>query len=601
MVPIIMKVYAVTSLALTLFASTATAKSSESQNIQPRPSCQDLKHKALHLNQCMSAYNFYQQIVNNIALNNLLKQPASPSSQLNYRSSEKFTYYEHLPNKNSKPAYSDQTPYSCENAFKTPGSSNQSPYSKAGFFKNYGGGAPLCNALNYIQTVGNPNWDPSQPIQKCTHPNQANNNYKCSGNYFSALTNTHAIKLIHTAPLTWKPLINSLGTNTISTYLESGGPLGTPSTSKISEYYSPNTPYRIYTTNKSNQPIIPKTGFYGMSGGGGSGSGFEVKIAYNHACYLENKASLQKLGLNNKNCTAQPRKGNCSITAFSGGFGGGGGMTTSRTSSPSTIYIDGGGGGGAQFNLGISNSIMQSASIGAGSNYNPSTLTIPTQLSINNMDAYLTTLDNFSNNKSRYLLKKFTQSGPCINHIEIQGGGGMGAGFEVIGPNSEEYTPHPYSSSGGFQFAVKLHPVFMTADNSKRLQRTTPAEINRGVSNFYQFSGVYWKHATSRKITNLLIEKSGGGWGSCPLTLSNLRNLSIYCMAAYPAQWKINKPSTLDFNSMQPYMFMNYLTSTDNNPKCNPLNIKNFTQKHYPHAASFEKACRLIAPFSNGL
>lgn len=601
-----MKVHAVTSLSLILLASAAVADKDASQKIHPRSSCNDLKYKQLHLNQCQSAYNMSQQIINRITKENLLQSNRHPL--IRYAERTVFTYYEHLPDANSTPAYSDQTPEPCENAFKTPGTSKQNPLEQDGDFVDGGSHSPLCNLINYVQTVGNPLWQ-ANTYPTCSATTSANHSYKCSGSYFNALTHTELVENMLTSPNNWRSVINSLGAYAYNTYIQSSGTLGTPKQYQPATYYSPNKPYYTATNNKPSQPIIPNPkhpnyAYYGISGGGGSGAGFEVNIIYNYECYKENKAHLNTLGLNDSNCKAGfTHSNNCTITAFSGGFGGGGGMTSSRWSTPTTVSIGGGGGGGAQFNLGHN---QQGASIGAGSNLSPTTTPSPLQWSINQAQRYISLLNNFSDADSHYLTNHFTRGGLCVNHFEIQGGGGMGAGLEVIGANNNEYTPHPYSSSGGFQFTTKLYPILTTADNTTTNEAlTTAATINQSVSNFYIHSGNYWKKATTSKITRHLATIAGGSWDSCPLTMSNLQTLAIYCMAVInPSDWGLNKPTTLQQDQMTSYMYTDYMTATDRNPKCNPHNIPNFTQKNYPvlnnpnprqKSVLFEK-CSIIAP-----
>eukprot|EP00913_Durusdinium_trenchii_P028003 g26254.t1 len=169
----------------------------------------------------------------------------------------------------------------------------------------------------------------------------------------------------------------------------------------------------LYQQNQDGRP------YWGVSGGGGAGAGFEI--------FCVNDTNEEE------------------ETIITGGGGGGGGVNTPEEGTP--IEAGGGGGGGVQVGAdGI-------PAVGAGAGNHP-----PGVISIE-----MTQTDHKNWIES---MKKVAESiRSCAStpgkHISLRGGDGGGAGFEAYLPwnvtnpegNPEEVQPHGLSFGYGFQFA----------------------------------------------------------------------------------------------------------------------------------------------------
>ncbi|CAK9068583.1 unnamed protein product [Durusdinium trenchii] len=187
----------------------------------------------------------------------------------------------------------------------------------------------------------------------------------------------------------------------------------------------------LYQQNQDGRP------YWGVSGGGGAGAGFEI--------FCVNDTNEEE------------------ETIITGGGGGGGGVNTPEEGTP--IEAGGGGGGGVQVGAdGI-------PAVGAGAGNHP-----PGVISIE-----MTQTDHKNWIES---MKKVAESiRSCAStpgkHISLRGGDGGGAGFEAYLPwnvtnpegNPEEVQPHGLSFGYGFQFA--LGPKTEDPD-SPRAVRLTP-------------------------------------------------------------------------------------------------------------------------------
>lgn len=502
----------------TLFIA-STPLASQQQTIKAIHSCNNVT--AMQQSMCNSSYQFSIDIVNTLK-NELISYEDDVSAAI-IPSYHAFTFYNHLPNP------LDQTALLCSNAFMN---TTDKPYGAQG------GGQPLCNLINYVQSVGEP--------------------YKQTNQFFTSLLQYSTVSKLPSKNSAFENTVNSLGAQAANEFTEADN--------YTNQYYIPVVPYHTDKLTQSN--------YYGMSGGGGSGAGFELKIKYKQQClHNSNRTQLNNLGLNTSNCTKDDNSlNNCVITVYSGGFGGGGGMT-SPDSNNQKLYIGAGGGGGAQFNINQN----QSSSIGAGmgaQNAQP-------QYSISNQAVYLKYL-NSETFQDNYLFPG------CVKYFIVEGGGGMGAGFELL-PKSNTLSETPiYSSGAGFQFTHIIKPL-----TSIEAEELPLAQINRSVTNFYQSSGTYWKLASQPKITFKLKQVCKGGWNQCPICMTNLQAISIYCMAMNPSQWHITGSPTLSYDNIRPYMFMNFLTAKDSSSQCNRT-IANFTKSNYPNNASLQQVCNII-------
>ena len=205
--------------------------------------------------------------------------------------------------------------------------------------------------------------------------------------------------------------------------------------------------YLPYATQQSQLQSWPPAGinYWGMSGGGGSGAGYQIEA------FKPNSATHYVL--------------------FSGGGGGGGGNTTPELNNPSPpnlINTGSGGGGGSQFancyvtHDGNLNGLGLGAGTGSGLSITEGhdvTYQAPpaTDYSFYPPNTHPSwshdmTLASYGDNLSylfRTLIPLLYNSGYTI---AITGGGGGGAGLEFLNSAGAEYQPHPVSIGYGFNF-----------------------------------------------------------------------------------------------------------------------------------------------------
>lgn len=219
-----------------------------------------------------------------------------------------------------------------------------------------------------------------------------------------------------------------------------------------------NIPYYADTVNK--------TPLYGLSGGGGSGWGAELKV---------------------------PGKQSSSfVTLLSFGGGGGGGMTQNINDPETNLYAGSGGGGGMQFASGFvyKNQSQNHLGLGAGVGTSfivqslpaPNLVLDPVQYSYSNINGCTThdtdsagaqeVLSNYSNmlvQLKAYLLANYNHSVPLV----LVGGGGMGGGMEYMQNNGQE-APNLISTQGGFSFQYVFQSKNQAMPSS--LQNTDPLD-----------------------------------------------------------------------------------------------------------------------------
>ncbi len=221
---------------------------------------------------------------------------------------------------------------------------------------------------------------------------------------------------------------------------------------------------------------VNKTPLYGLSGGGGSGWGAELKVP-----------------------GSQP---NSFVTLLSFGGGGGGGMTQNINDPSTNLYAGSGGGGGMQFANGFTYQGQSQNHLGLGAGAGTSFTAqasasnglalSPVQYSYNDVNGCTThnaqspaaqaVVNNYSDmlvQLKKYLLTSYKNSTPIV----LVGGGGMGGGMEYMKNNGQE-APSLISTQGGFSFQY----VFQSKNQALPtvLQNTDPLDQLYGV-----MGGVY--------------------------------------------------------------------------------------------------------------
>lgn len=194
---------------------------------------------------------------------------------------------------------------------------------------------------------------------------------------------------------------------------------------------------------------IPNVNFWGISGGGGSGAGFQI-LAF------------------------MPGSDN-HYTLYSGGGGGGGGNTNPEISNGLNylINVGSGGGGGNQFaNCYINNNQhLDGLGLGAGTGSGQSILegtNFPFQTPPAVEYSFLAPTNypswDHSTIRSQYgsnLQNLFNTHIPALYAqgytIQISGGGGGGSGLEFLDPSQAEFVPHAVSIGHGFNFCMAFN------------------------------------------------------------------------------------------------------------------------------------------------
>lgn len=203
-------------------------------------------------------------------------------------------------------------------------------------------------------------------------------------------------------------------------------------------------PYQLTSDQQSLEIWPPKTNYWGSSGGGGSGAGYQIE--------------------------AFMPGSNTHYTLFSGGGGGGGGNTTPEESNSliNLINVGSGGGGGSQFSecYRVGSDNLNGLGLGAGTG---SGLSIPQGSNVTFAAAPAvdysyyppfshptwnnnTVLTQYGDN----LVYLFQTLIPQLYNegytITVTGGGGGGAGLEFLNQQGQEFQPHPVSIGYGFNF-----------------------------------------------------------------------------------------------------------------------------------------------------
>lgn len=247
-------------------------------------------------------------------------------------------------------------------------------------------------------------------------------------------------------------------------------------------------PYQLTSGQSSLAHWPPDMAYYGISGGGGSGAGYQIQ--------------------------AFKPGSSTHYTLFSGGGGGGGGNTTPEGISPlvNMINVGSGGGGGSQFSdcyiVGSEN--LNGLGLGAGTGSGVSTRegTNVTYAAPPAVDySYYPpvshpgwnntmVMNNYANNLTylfHTLIPQLYNEGYTIT---VSGGGGGGTGLEFLNPQGQEYVPHPVSVGYGFNFcyAFNKNNQYVSTDCiSSSGTTTTTGEtstdldtlIYQNVGNFY--------------------------------------------------------------------------------------------------------------------
>lgn len=255
-------------------------------------------------------------------------------------------------------------------------------------------------------------------------------------------------------------------------------------------------PYQLTSgqTVLETWPTPTSMHYWGISGGGGSGAGFQIQAF--------------------KPGTATH------YTLFSGGGGGGAGNTTPEAVSLNTLFalinVGSGGGGGSQFadcyvkNNVNYNGLGLGAGTGSGLSTNQGSNVIFTQPPAVDY-SYYAPVSNPSWS-DQVILENYVQNmGYLFNNlipflydqgytITITGGGGGGTGLEFLDAAGNEFQPHPLSIGYGFNFCYAFNKThqFNPKDciPSENIGKTSET-INNLV---YQNIGALFNQATEKAI-----------------------------------------------------------------------------------------------------
>lgn len=310
-----------------------------------------------------------------------------------------------------------------------------------------GGGAPLCDLMGYATSNSGAN----ASISKLFPPYLT----MLLGTAYPIESNTTVLQRLPELMATFAlpvmdPSVQHLGYNGYVDFLNSYylQQTVTPYADCGTSAVCPALYYLPYATNSTQLlQTWPPAGinYWGMSGGGGSGAGYQIE--------------------------AFKPKSATHYVLFSGGGGGGGGNTTPENTPPSVINListGSGGGGGSQFancfvtNEGNFNGLGLGAGTGSGLNvieghdvsYQAPPATDYSFYPPNTHPSWdhNTTLTSYGNNLYylfHTLIPQLYNSGYTI---AVTGGGGGGAGLEFLNSAGAEYQPHPVSIGYGFNF-----------------------------------------------------------------------------------------------------------------------------------------------------
>lgn len=210
--------------------------------------------------------------------------------------------------------------------------------------------------------------------------------------------------------------------------------------------------YLPYSSTESTLRAWPPSGiqYWGMSGGGGSGAGYQIE-AFKPGSAIH-------------------------YTLFTGGGGGGGGNTTPEglnTSSLTLLNTGSGGGGGSQFaNCYVTTSgNLNGLGLGSGTGSGLSAIegdTVAYQAPPVTSYSYYppisspswshdTILTAYTDNLTYLFNTLIPQLYDDGYTIAVTGGGGGGSGLEFLNAAGEEYQPHPVSIGYGFNFCYAFN------------------------------------------------------------------------------------------------------------------------------------------------
>ncbi len=503
--------------ASTAWADNTTEPSQQQKHINKISNCSQLKYPQLHSNVCEGAQRFADG-VNEIAKKII---PGAFST-----SGSKFTFYEQAPD---KPTYEAQTPNPCKSAFKPSFGTLKNPADLTG------GGTPLCNMLMFVESAQG----------QLPFDYTSSGNHKQPITYFNSLIDSNSVNNFFGHQVgPFAAVVKKLGSSAVSIMTET-------LPSKTGAIYYPEPPYTINKTNKT---------YHGISGGGGSGAGFEIFVIYkNKSCIPANATPTQKNKLK--------------VAVFTGGFGGGGGITSPEIDAK--LSAGAGGGGGLQFYNGLGLGAGAShASKEVGYSYNAGEdLSTISKHDRSILNQYLHLLE------PARMAAVFKLNKKCVDYITIEGGGGMGSGFELLNKNAEEYATHAYSSEGGFQFTYQWKWAEPQAMAIKRV--ATPTAVNPDLTPFYQAMGGYWAKVSKSKSLKQFKKICKGSWGKCPNCLFSLQNYSIFCKAKQQGTLAITQGNNGKLLGIPAYMLISYPTGPKTQCKVSikPLNKKTSYQQ----------------------
>lgn len=260
----------------------------------------------------------------------------------------------------------------------------------------------------------------------------------------------------------------------------------------------PSLYYLPYHTEESTLQTWPPHDirYWGMSGGGGSGSGYQIE--------------------------AFKPGSTTHYTLFSGGGGGGGGNTSPENlnTPPVTLINTGsGGGGGSQFancfitTDGNLNGLGLGAGTGAGLSsieghnviYQPPPATDysfypPASHATWNHDTILAAYGSNLTYLFNTLIPQLYNDGYTIT---ITGGGGGGSGLEFLNAEAAEYQPHPVSIGYGFNFCYVFNKAQQhTATDCISSPNASPAGAVSSDNLIYKNIGTFFNQGMNLAVSN---------------------------------------------------------------------------------------------------
>lgn len=485
--------------------------------------CNDIKSRPFSTEDCQTAYKYGQNFEK--FLMRVLKIPfATPEFT-------QFFYFQHTPSV-------DETTIDCHSA-------TQPGVGLDGSIQ--GGGVPLCSLMSFA-TV-NSSLTNNSSEGKLFPP------------YLTFLLATQypitssTIPLNNASELTTKfgtaemdDLVRDLGyvgyVNFMNNYYTDQ--LGSSSAYSTCGTTGPTCPSIFYVPLQLPQAQLqqwpPTISYWGISGGGGSGAGYQIQ--------------------------AFPPGSSMHYTLFTGGGGGGGGMTTPEiTTQQVTALINtgSGGGGGSQYANCYTDSLHQNLNglgLGAGTGGGISTVenipvtfqappavsytynaptTNPSWSQRTILDRYVSNLTNLVN-----LIADLYDEGYVIT---VTGGGGGGAGLEFLNSSGQEFQPHPVSIGYGFNFCYAFQKDGIINRSTDCVSSTTSVTSSGQTLDtiIYQNVGNFYNQGMALAI---LPENCPGGYSNFACTcafqhayvicqLENVLTANGYSSADIPT-WLIN-------------------------------------------------------------